>query len=136
MANKSNGRVDVTLYGISDTELLAIIDDIADADGWASNYDIRLTLGESADVKRSGVPSRVAWMRRYGWLERDSANPSAHRLTTAGRAMLTRPDLSKTMTNALAAMTPAQRLTLTREIARNGGDIRTALRRQWIRSLR
>jgi hypothetical protein len=132
----SNGRVDLTLLGISDTDLLAIVDDLANDDGWTLTADIRLQLGESLDVKRSGVGSRLAWMRRYGWLEQSHERRDLHRLTAAGEALLENPRLTKAIQNSLDTMNPAQRLALTRELAEHGTDIKTALRRQWTRSLR
>ena len=132
----SNGRVDLTLLGISDTELLAIVNDQQNADGWTETKDVRLTLGESLDIKRSGVGSRLAWMRRYGWLEQSHERRDLHRLTPAGARMIDRPDLTKTTYKILDGMNDAQRLALTREVAEHGSDIKTALRRQWTRSLR
>lgn len=133
---RGNGRVDLSLLGISDTDLLAIIEDLADADGWTSNLDVRLQLGEKEDTKRSGVGSRLAWMRRYGWLEQHHEHHNMHRLTPLGKDLLDNPRLTKAVEDALDRMNPAQRVALTREIAESGHDIKTALRRQWTRSLR
>ncbi len=132
----SNGRVDLTLLGISDTELLAIVDDQQGPDGWTQTSDVRLTLGESLDVKNSGVGSRLAWMRRYGWLEQSHERRDLHRLSPTGEALLRNPRLTKAVEAALDTLNPAQRIALTREVAEGGLDIRDALRRQWARSLR
>jgi hypothetical protein len=132
----SNGRVDLTLLGISDTELLAIVEDVQGPDGWTQTADVRLQLGESLDVKHSGVGSRLAWMRRYGWLEQSHERRDLHRLSSQGEALLANPRLTKAVASALDTLNPAQRLVLTREIAEGGADIRIALRRQWVRSLR
>jgi len=132
----TNGRVDMTLYGISDTELLAIVEDVQGPDGWTLTSDVRLRLGENLEIKRSGVGSRLAWMRRYGWLEQSHERRDMHRLSPTGEAMLANPRLTKAVHGALSNMNPAQRIAVTREIAEGGYDIRTALRRQWTRSLR
>jgi hypothetical protein len=116
--------------------LLAIIDDVQGDDGWTYTHDVRLQLGESLEVKRSGVGSRLAWMRRYGWLEQHPEHRNAHRLTGMGEALLLNPKLTKAVESALDNMNPAQRVALTKELAENGMDIRDALRRQWRRSLR
>lgn len=144
-ANRGRGNgdsargLDLTIWGISDAELLAIVDDLADENGWTSNLDVRVQLGEKVEeVKHSGVGSRLAWMRRYGWLERHPET-GQHRLTAIGHALLERPELARSVESALAKLNPAQRLRLTREMAESGQhgplELRQALRRQWVRSL-
>ncbi|MCI4361286.1 MAG: hypothetical protein L3J91_06235, partial [Thermoplasmata archaeon] len=128
---------DASLLGISDSELLGIIDDLADENGWVTILDLRLQLGENVErVRHSGVGSRVAWMRRYGWLERDEVG--AHRLTAMGHAILVNPELSKTVESALERLNPAQRVRLTREIAAGAqgapDELWAAIRREWQRS--
>src|SRR5215831_14899866 len=93
---RRNGEViDVSLWGISDTELLAIVDDLGDENGWATSSDVRLQLGENIEdadqTKRSGVGPRLGWMVRYGWLEKvGKTKPmdSQYRLTAMGHAIL------------------------------------------------
>jgi hypothetical protein len=75
-------------------------------------------------------------MRRYGWLEQNPDTRTQHRLTPLGHALLDNPRLTKAVENAVINMNPAQRLALTKEIAESGYDIKTALSRQWKRSLR
>lgn len=150
---RRNGRIDASLFGISDSELLAIVDDVADENGWTTTYDVRLQLGEDLESpERTGVGIRLAWLRRYGWLERgdrqriESANKrgwewsQSWRLSAMGHALLDHPDLSRAMETALAKLNPAQRLRLTRELGEAGHDtapeIKAALRRQWQRSMR
>ena len=66
----------MTLYGMGDAELLAVVDDVADENGWATTFSIRFQLGEDPWLPRkgeggtSGVGMRLAWLRRYGWVER------------------------------------------------------------------
>ena len=138
-ANGEARGLDLSIWGISDTELLAIVDDLADENGWTFNLNVRIQMGEDPDaVKHSGVGSRLAWMRRYGWLERNPDDGS-HRLTAMGHAILDSPQLSKAIETALAKLNPAQRLALTRNIAEGGthapDEVRTALRREWQRNL-
>jgi hypothetical protein len=147
-----NGRppaIDLTIWGISDSELLAIVDDLADENGWTRGYDVRLQLGERPEERgrRSGVGPRLSWMVRYGWLEKGEpikdettgAKVAVWRLTAMGHALLDHPDLSRAVENALGKLNPAQRLVLTRELAETGSgsadEIRAALRRQWQRSM-
>jgi len=150
-SRRGNGRqIDLTLFGaVSDMELLAIVDDLADENGWTRILEVRLQIGENVEAeKRSGVPSRLSWMRRYGWLEADppmsvksvKAGERRFRLTQIGHTLLDNPSLSKAMEGQLARLNPAQRLVMTRELAEaahsGAEEIRTALRRQWNRSMR
>lgn len=147
MAERRNGRKradiqprDLSNWGISDTEVLGIVDDLSKEDGWASTYEVRVQLGEHPEEvgHRTGVPSRLAWLRRYGWLERSDAD-GRWRLTPVGHAILDRPSLPKAVAGSLGKLNPAQRLTLTRELGQSGNEqapeVRTAIRRQWQRSL-
>jgi hypothetical protein len=153
MSASRNGRVDASLFGISDSEILGILDDLADENGWTSTYAVRVQLGEKMDQsdRKSGVGPRLAWLRRYGWIERGERDrieqtdgtwvwTQRWRLTAMGNALLDNPDLSKTVENALSKLNPAQRLRLTRELGDAGSatapEIRNALRRQWQRSMR
>lgn len=137
-----NGRIDLSLFGMSDTELLARVDDLADENGWTSTYDVRVGIGEVPEEAKhkSGVGPRLAWMRRYGWLEQHVDDRSMWRLTAMGHAILDHPDLNRAVESALAKLNPAQRLRITREIAQSGAtgpdEIRSALRREWQRTLR
>jgi hypothetical protein len=139
-------RIDLTLWGISDAELLGVIDDLGDENGWTHTIDVRLQLGEkieettTREKARSGVGPRLSWLLRYGWLEHPSTGDrSMWRLTAIGHALLDNPSLSKTVEAQLTKLNPAQRLRLTREIAEGGhespAELRNALRRQWQRSL-
>jgi hypothetical protein len=155
MTASRNGRVDASLFGISDSEILGIVDDLADENGWTATYDVRMQLGEKvteSDYRsRSGVGSRLAWLRRYGWVEKGEREKIEQsdgtwvwtqrwRLTAMGHALLDNPDLSKAVESALNKLNPAQRLRLTRELGDAGSgtapEIRNALRRQWQRSMR
>ena len=132
--------IDLTVWGIADTELLGIVDDLADENGWTTNLDVRLQLGEDVEgERRSGVGPRIGWMRRYGWLERDATDKRRYRLTAIGHAILDNPELSRTFEAALEKLNPAQRLRLTREISQAGSnspdEIKAALRREWQRNL-
>jgi hypothetical protein len=124
--------------GISDTELLEIVDDLADENGWVSTNDVRLQLGENPERPgKSGVGSRLSWMRRFGWLERGASK--TWRITAMGRVMIDNPVLARNIQSALDKMNPAQRLAMTRELSKDGAtrpdEIRNALRREWQRNL-
>lgn len=157
MSASHNGRTrgprDMTLYGIADGELLGVVDDLADENGWTTTLAVRAQLGEPLDLPedtRSGVGMRLAWLVRYGWLEKGERErvdtddergwrwSQAWRLTAMGHALLDNPKLTASVERALETLNPAQRLALTRELGEGGAtaplEIRAALRRQWTRS--
>jgi hypothetical protein len=141
---RRNGQIDLSLFGMSDTELLERVNDLADDDGWTSTMDVRLAIGENPDEAdpnfHSGAGPRLAWMKRYGWLEQHPEHRNLWRLKAMGHAILDNPELSRSMQTALAKLNPAQRLKLTREISASGAasaeEIKTALRREWRRNIR
>jgi len=127
---------DLSLYGIGDVELLAIVDDLAGEDGATSTIDVRLQLGENIENgQRSGVGPRLAWMVRYGWLER--AGPGLWRLSDDGVEILDDPELSTAFDKELGSLNAAQRLEVVRAIAGRSErlSVSNALRRQWKRSI-
>lgn len=160
MSASSNGRgtrVNMTLFGISDADILGMIDDLADENGWTTTMALRVQVGEDPWIPavgehRSGVGIRLGWLRRYGWLEKgereriDSDDErgwrwsQSWRLTAMGQALLDNPELSRTVEKALDGLNPAQRLRLTRELGEAGfgaaPEIQAALRRQWRRSMK
>lgn len=132
--------LDASIWGISDTELLAVVDDLADELGWTTTLAVRLQLGENPEEvgHRSGIGVRLGWMRRYGWLER-SPDSGEWRLTPVGHSILDNPSLSRSVETALSKLNPAQRVRLAREIGESGHhsppEVQAALRRQWQRSM-
>jgi len=148
---RPQGRADVSLFGISDSEILGMLDDLADENGWTTTVALRIQLGEDLSTpEKSGVGPRLAWLRRYGWIERGEREhvesedggwrwSQNWRLTAMGQALLDHPELGKQVENALSKLNPAQRLRLTRELGDAGSatapEIRDALRRQWQRSM-
>jgi hypothetical protein len=136
---------------VSDPELLGIMDDLADENGWTTTYAIRLQLGEHPDdveqATRSGVGPKLSWFVRYGWAEKGDLSAKdesgrryqTYRLTAMGHALLDHPDLTAAFQRTFANLNAAQRVQLTRQLAEGGqgspDEIRVALRRQWQRSL-
>lgn len=93
-----HGRESLRLYDYSDRELVAIIDDVADEEGWASRKNIGQTIfpfvawDEGSDRTKHVlrcVAIRLAWLRRYGVLEkRLTAGESEWTLTEDGQRFL------------------------------------------------
>jgi hypothetical protein len=142
-SSRRNGRIDLSIWGVSDSEVLGIVDDLADENGWTHTFNVRAQVGEKPEEAqqdhRSGVGPRLSWLRRYGWLEQHPDDRRLWRLTAMGQALLDHPELSRSVETALAKLNPAQRLRLTRELAEQGRagaeEIKSALRREWQRNL-
>jgi hypothetical protein len=135
----------MTLMGISDTELLAIVDDLADGGGWATTLDVRLQLGENPeDPARSGVGPRLSWLRRYGWVDQHPDDAGAKsggkrwRVNRVGQSLLD-GRIDGRISDALKQMRPGARVEFIRMLgegaATSGDSYRAAYRRQWSRSL-
>lgn len=59
------------LQDLSDREVLLIVMDVADADGWAWAYDVGGQIGLVEEHRRRGAAQRLSWMVRYGAVERE-----------------------------------------------------------------
>lgn len=84
MAKRSTAparREHLTILDFSDREFLNIVMDVADGDGWAESVDVAERL-DMAD-KRS-ASSRLAWMKRYGAVEREHERDEQGRLLYSG----------------------------------------------------
>jgi hypothetical protein len=156
MSTSRNGnRADMTLLAIGDTEVLAMVEDVADENGWATVAAVQWQMGEDPfAVKRSMVGGRLGWLRRYGWVERGERQrvdpdegqegrwrwTQTYRLTAMGQMLLDNPGLSRAVERALEGLNPAQRLHMVRELGEAGSgsapELHHALRREWKRSMR
>ena len=56
---------------LSDREVLLVLRDLADADGWAYAYDVGERLGVAEEHARRAAANRLSWMVRYGAVERE-----------------------------------------------------------------
>lgn len=105
-----------------DRELLFIVDDLSTQEGgYAATADIaEMIFGipqeGQANGERRYVGSRMAWMTRYGFCERDPERAGYYKLTKAGRD-LKGGRLTKTIENALGKMSDADRALVLRSAA-------------------
>jgi hypothetical protein len=133
------------LEDLSDRELLLVVDDMADADGYADAWEVGLRLGLEQDHARRIVTSRLSWLRRWGAVEREPADnvpkvrgeprrPRRWMLTALGHDMAT-GRLRKAQQQALEGARDADLLALTGLLAqrqRHGGlTVRSLMRREW-----
>jgi hypothetical protein len=129
-----------------DPELLAIVQDVADDDGWATAKIVANQLGVQGEHEGHGarcVSSRFAYLKRIGLLEVDvasqksTATDTKWRVTAIGNALM-RGRLNKTQEKMLTGMDPAARIRAIRELAKvtteAGDSVRQVSRREWRRN--
>jgi hypothetical protein len=125
-------RSSLRLLDYSDRELLNLMLDEGDAQGWVDSRDMARVLGMHKDHAGS-VGQRFGWMRRYGAVERKDGTRE-WRPTLMGRA-LARGDLSEDQREVIEGLSSEQMLTLTRALTtryRRVGDTAAHLmRREW-----
>jgi hypothetical protein len=119
----------LTLLDLSDREVLLIVRDVADSNGYAYSWAVASQLDLRGETASRQVSSRLSWLTRYGALERGEkrhvrrnpdAEPTPHRgwrLTELGW-MIATGKLSKTQERAFEAMKPGALLMATRFISR------------------
>lgn len=81
MASRRNGNKHASLFDFRDLDLMLMIEERADDDGWAETADLASSLGFDDTLQPLGI--RFSWMRRYGMLDHD-ARSRAWRLTDGG----------------------------------------------------
>lgn len=73
------------LVDLSDREVLLVVRDVADGDGWAYAYDVGAQLGVVEEHRRRAAAQRLSWLRRFGAVEREHlADENGNLLYTAG----------------------------------------------------
>ena len=89
----SNGRVHLDLYAFSDEELLALVKDSLDGEGWVTSTELADAIGlDPESTERNYVVSqRLSWMVRYGVVRRNGPEEPPHypaRWTLTGRGIV------------------------------------------------
>jgi len=130
------------LAAYSDRDLLGLIVDVGDGDGWATNLDVAVKAfgsGIMSDDDRRVhavrcVGVRLSWMRRFGVVERHERDQGTWRLSSDGEQMLN-GTLGKTLAGSLSRIDDSQLLHLGTAIADRSqvaGPIGyTMMRRAW-----
>lgn len=75
------------LHDYSDRELVHLVADMSDDDGWTRPEEIAERAGIGRENARA-VAMRLAWMRRYGIVEKNRQHPARWSLTEAGEEMV------------------------------------------------
>ncbi len=92
MARRSQRR-SLRLDEFSDRELLALVRDHEDSDGWANSLTVAEAIwpkyaAENPVHARMSVAQRFGWMRRWGVMERHGKETGLWRLTEHGRLVV------------------------------------------------
>lgn len=67
---QKNGQRHATLYDFRDLDILMRLEDESNEDGWVETEALASALGFDEDGRRH-VGIRLAWMKRYGMIQRD-----------------------------------------------------------------
>jgi hypothetical protein len=127
----------LALREFNDIELLNIVRDLTDTDsGWASAELIASRCGLQHDNPIRCVCVRMAWMSRYGAVERNPDEAYHYRLTDEGEALIgTKGWLNATQQKALDSIRDEQLLSLMTRVSGSflQADMTpaTMMRRHW-----
>jgi hypothetical protein len=93
MATRVEKRYRLRLEDFSDREILALVRDHEDSDGWADSQVVALAIwpryaAEEDSTARMSVARRFSYLKRWGAMEKHDKTPRLWRLTDAGRAIV------------------------------------------------
>lgn len=128
------------IVDFSDRELLHILNDLANQDGWADSREIAEELGIEHRNPAQCVGQRLSWLAKHGCVEKHKDEKHMWSLTEFGEAIM-HGKLSKAAEKQLEGMDAAQLLLATRLVTRayqglaadtnGGGSAAWLLRREW-----
>lgn len=122
------------LDDVSDREVLALLRDVADADGMVTTLDMATAMDLGTKHPLSNVGVRLAYLRRIGMLERDPDNKkwyltSIGQQYVAGRLSATQQRALESLRTEGAAWAATESLSA---LLKEAGDAQaTMMRRQW-----
>jgi hypothetical protein len=78
------------LYAFSDEELLALVKDNLDEEGWVTSAELADAIGIPDDEtnRLAGIGVRLGWMQRYGVVRKDDEKKVPSRYTITGRGIV------------------------------------------------
>lgn len=79
------------LLDLSDREVLLVVRDVADGDGWAWAYDVGERLGVVESHRRRAAAQRLSWLARFGAVEREHLSDEHGNLMYVTRQGTQRP---------------------------------------------
>jgi len=140
----ANGRRRFDLYAFSDEELLALVKDNLDEEGWVTSLDLADAIGvpEDEENRLAGIGVRLGWMQRYGVVRKNTEpplNPGRYTITGRGIVIL-EATFSKNLETQLRGLKGEALWRLAREVTGRYGaadDVSASLvRRSFLRAER
>ena len=123
------------LEDFSDVELLHLVLDYQDKDGYVTTGEMVLAIGIDSEHARNCVSSRFSWLKRYGAMEKHPEETNKWRLSAAGRALIG-AKLSASEQRLLESMKDEKLLGMARVVTsryRAAGSVSAQMvRREWI----
>lgn len=124
-SGNGNGKLkSLTVLDMSDRELLLIIMDEADADGWAQSQALAERLGLDVKYPTQSVGVRCAYLTKIGAVEREekkgegaTTKGGSHWAVTPLGQMLAKGEIKKTAQRQLDTLGPEAMIMLTRFVA-------------------
>jgi hypothetical protein len=95
------------LYAFSDEELLALVKDNLDTEGWVTSAELADAIGipDDEDNRLNGIGIRLGWMGRYGVVRKDTEKKVPARWTITGRGIvILEATFSKSLEDQLAGL--------------------------------
>ena len=140
------GRESLRLDDFSDRELVAIIGDVCDAEGWASRRHIAQVIfpfigdDDNNRVRHAMrcVSIRLSWLRRFGVVDKrqTKAGEESEWIVTADGRKFLRGTLGRKQMNALEGLSESQLVAattlLTNHYRRSSPIGANLVRREWI----
>jgi hypothetical protein len=78
------------LHAFSDEELLHLVKDNLDTEGWVTSAELADAIGipDDEESRLNGIGIRLGWMARYGVIQKDKEHPTPTRWTLTGRGIV------------------------------------------------
>ena len=134
VTNTGDGPVSLKIDEFGDIELLALVNDTADPDGWVTTEEMALVTGIDAKNALHCVGSRFAYLRRIGAMEKDLETTKRWRLSPIGKAMV-KGTLNAREARMLENLTDDKLLSLARGVTTRyrttGATGAQLMRREW-----
>jgi len=139
--NARNGGRSFDLYAFSDEELLHLVKDNLDSEGWVTSAELADAIGipDDEENRLNGIGIRLGWMQRYGVIRKDTEKPHPTRWTLTGRGIVVlEATFSKTLDEQLKGLKGEALWRLAREVTGRYGladDVSASLvRRSFLRA--
>lgn len=109
----------LTLTAFSDRDLLYTLEEVADAEGWATAKEVADEINIDHPRPTQCVGARFAWLKRFKIMEfKIEDGESKWKLNATGESLLHSKEMTKPVREALANLTEGQRVAVTELIAK------------------